>query len=110
MQPLTAVLLVIQLCLPVYGPAYFFGLADAIGTGHTGFVCAGESADSDHESSDDEQHTAHCRELDAPCDLPSGLALDCSYAISALISLDKGTVLPGHGPPIEIPPKNHLVA
>jgi hypothetical protein len=110
MRFLTAAVLVILLCLPVYGPAYFLELVDAVGTSHTGFVCADESTDSGRESHDDHQQTAHCRELDAPCDLTSSPALDHSFAISALISSDKGTVLPGHGAPIEIPPEYHLEA
>lgn len=110
MKLLTILLLLVQLCLPVYGPDYFFELMDSIGTSHAGFVCTDESADSGRESQDDQRQSTHCRELDAPCDLPSGLALDHSYAISSLTTTDKGTVLPGHGDPIEIPPKHHATS
>jgi hypothetical protein len=109
MKFLTTVLLVIQLSLPAYGPGYFFALLDAVGTSHTGFVCADGNADSDREAQDDQQQNAHCRELDAPCDLPSRLALGHPYAIASLTTSHTGTVLSGHGDPLEIPPEHRAL-
>lgn len=108
MKFLTTVSLVIQLCLPVYGPGYFSELLTSIETNHTGFVCVHDVADPGHASRHDQQQSDHCRELDAPCDIPSGLALDHSCVVSTLTSSDIGNVLPGHGNPVEIPPEHHV--
>lgn len=105
---LTIVLLVVQLCLPVYGPDYFSAFLSTIEANHAGFVCAHADADSDHESQDGHQHIAHCHELDAPCDTASGLVLDYSPVISALTSSDKGALLHGYGAPFDIPPENRV--
>ena len=103
---MTIALLVVLLCLPVYGPDYFFEYLNTVETNHAGFVCDHASADSGHESQDDHQQIAHCHELDAPCDTASGPVLDYSPAISTLTSSDKGALLDGYGAPFDIPPEH----
>jgi len=104
----TIVLLVVLLCLPVYGPDYFSDYLSTVAANHAGFVCDHADAASDHESQDDHQQIAHCHELDAPCDTASGPVLDYSTVISTLTSSDKGTLLDGYGAPLDIPPENRV--
>ncbi|MBI5485207.1 MAG: hypothetical protein HY888_12190 [Deltaproteobacteria bacterium] len=103
---LTIILLMVQLCLPVYGPDYFSEHLSAVGASHAGFVCDHAGADSDHESGNGNQQVAHCHELDAPCVVSSSLVLEHSPVISRLISSDKGALLDGYGAPFDIPPEN----
>lgn len=105
---LTIILLMIQLCLPVYGPDYFSEHLSAVGANHAGFVCDHAGADSDHESQDNQQQVAHCHELDAPCVVSPRLVLEHSPVISRLTSSDKGALLDGYDAPFDIPPE-HLV-
>lgn len=104
---LTILLLVVQLCLPVYGPDYFSEFLSSIEANNAGFVCDHSDADSDCESRDDHQAT-HCHELDAPSVTASGPALDYSPVISTLTPSDKGALLRGYGVPFDIPPENRV--
>lgn len=103
---LTIVLLVVQLCLPLSAPLYISDLLNNIEKRHTGFVCAHADSDSGKESQGGNQHITHCHELDAPCDTTSALVLDYKPVISTITSSSKGTLLPGYGAPIDIPPEN----
>jgi hypothetical protein len=105
---LTIVLLVVLLCLPVYGPDYFAEYLSSVEANHAGFVCDHAGADSDHESQDGHQQIGHCHELDAPCVTAAAAALDYSPAISILTSSDKGALLDGYGAPFDIPPENRV--
>lgn len=107
---LAVALLVVLLCLPVYGPYYFSEYLGTVDTNHAEFVCShDQSGDaSGQESQDGHQQPAHCHELDVPCDMASVHALDYSPSISALTSSDKGALLDGYRAPFEIPPE-HLV-
>ncbi len=105
---LTTVLLVVQLCLPVYGPDHFSGVLASLESGNSGFVCTHADVESDHDSQEGHKHFPHCHELNAPCEITSGLVLDHSPIISKLSLPDKGTLLPGYGNPIDIPPENRV--
>lgn len=105
---LTIVLLVVLLCLPVYGPGYLSDYLSTVEANHAGFVCDHSGADSDHESQDNHQQPAHCHELDAPCDTAAAPVLDYSPVISTLTSSDKGILLDGYGAPFDIPPENRV--
>lgn len=98
-------LLVVQFCLPFSGPVYSSELLNAAEAIHTGFVCAHTGADSGHESQEGHEHITHCHELDAPCVTTAGLILGHAPAVSTLTSLNNGTVLPGYGASIYIPPE-----
>lgn len=102
----TLFLLVILLCLPVYGPDYFSEYLSTTATHHSGFVCDHAGADSGHESQHGHQNIHHCHELDAPCITSSGPVLDHSPIISILASSDRGALLEGYGFPFDIPPEN----
>lgn len=106
MKALTILLLVVQLCLPVYGPEYFSAYLSSVESSHSGFVCAHADADSDHESHDGHKPITFCHELDSPYDVTSALALEHSPVISTLTSSDKGALLDGYGAPFDIPPEN----
>lgn len=108
LKVLTIALLVILLCLPVYGPDYFSEYLSTVATHHSGFVCDHAGADSGHESQDGHQHITHCHELDAPCVTSFGLVLDYSPIVSALTSSDKGALLHGYDAPFDIPPENRV--
>lgn len=101
---LTIVLLVLQLCLPVYGPAYFSEVAMIADTGPGGVVCAHAEVDVNHESHENHPHMHPCYELDAPCDISHGMVLSQSI-IATLIATDQGILLPGYGAPFDIPPE-----
>ena len=108
MKFLTIALLVVQLCLPVYGPAYFFEVLNNIEASNSGFVCNRADAESGRESHEGHQHIHHCHELNAPCEIASSLVLGHSPVISTLSSSEKGSLLPGYGAPIDIPPENRV--
>jgi len=105
---LAILLLVVQLCLPDYGPVYFSELLGAVEVNHAGFACAHAGADSGHESEESPRHITLCNELDEPSLIASALVIDYSPVISTLTSSDKGALLPGYGAPIDIPPENHV--
>lgn len=98
---LTILLLVVQLCLPVYGTDYFSEFLSSIEANNAGFVCDHSDADFDRESRDDHQNATHCHELDAPGAATAGLVLGYSPVISALTSSDKGALLHGYGVPFD---------
>lgn len=98
-------LLMLQLCLPVYGPAYFSELLYSVDASHAGFVCTQADSDSEHGSQDLPEHIAHCDELDEPGIISSGPVMNYSPVIAALTLSDKGVLLPGFSAPIEIPPE-----
>lgn len=102
---LTIVLLILQLCLPVYGPAYFSEVAKIADTGPFGVVCAHAEVDVNREPHESHSHKPPCHELDAPCDLPSGMVLSQKSIIAPLIATDQGILLPGYGAPFDIPPE-----
>lgn len=108
MKFLTIALLVVQLCLPVYGPAYFFEVLNDIEASDSGFVCNHADVESDRESHEGHQHIHHCHELNAPCEIASSLIIGHSPVISTLSSSEKGSLLPGYGSPIDIPPENFI--
>lgn len=103
-------LLLILLCLPVYGPGYFSEYAETAETHHGGFVCnhGDANANSDHESPENDRHITHCHELDAPCVTSSVPVLDYSPVISPVISSIKGTVLDGYEAAFDIPPEQFV--
>lgn len=105
---LTILLLVLQLCLPVYGPDYFSEYSSTIEANNTGFVCDHAGGESGHESQDGRQDITHCHELDVPGDITYGILVDYSPVISALTSSDKGALLDGYGAPFDIPPENRV--
>lgn len=105
---LTILLLVIKLCLPVYGSAYFSELLSTVESNHTGFVCVHVEADSSHESHESPQHITQCHELEQPSLITSNFNIDYSPAISMFTSSDKSALLPGYDVPIEIPPKSRV--
>lgn len=107
---LTTALLVLLLCLPVYGPDYFSEYVSSVEAHHAGFVCNHDHAgsNSDHESQDGHQQIAHCHELDAPCDAVPAIVLGYSPVISVFTSSDKGALLDGYGAPLDIPPEHHV--
>lgn len=98
-------LLILQLCLPVYGPAYFSELLHSVAANHAGFVCAQADSDSEHGSRERPEHIVHCHELDEPGIISSGPVMHYSPVIAALTLSDKGVLLPGFSAPIEIPPE-----
>lgn len=105
---LTILLLILQLCLPVYGPAYFSEVAKIADTGPGGVVCAHADSDVSHEPRESHPHNPPCYELDAPCDIPSGVVFKQRTIISSLFATDQGILLPGYGHPFDIPPENLL--
>lgn len=105
---LTIIFLVLQLCLPVYGPAYFSEVAGTAATSQAGVVCVHVDVGTNHESQGRHPHVTPCHELDAPCDIPSAFAFDQWPLISSLTAIDKGILLPGYGAPFDIPPENLL--
>lgn len=106
MKFLALLLLVVLVCLPVSGTIHISELTGAVGTGHTGFVCVHDDADSGHESRHDHRHISHCHEQDAPCDTAPPHVLDYPPVISTFAPSDIGALLPGFGTLIEIPPEN----
>lgn len=102
---LTGLLLILQLCMPAYGPAYFSDLRIAAEANHSGVVCTHADVDANHETSESHPHKSPCHELDAPYDIPSGVILSQRTIISTLIAIDKGILLPGYGNPLDIPPE-----
>lgn len=105
-KALAMVLLLIRLCLPISGPIYFSDYLSTSEASHAGIVCAHSGADSGHNSHDDQKRITHCHELDAPCDTVPCPVLEHLAVILSLTVSDRGTLLPGHEPPIEIPPKH----
>lgn len=75
---LTGLLLIMQFCLPAYGPAYFSDLTIAAEASHSGVVCTHANVDANHETSESHPHKSPCYELDAPCNIPSGVILSGS--------------------------------
>lgn len=105
---LTIIFLVLQLCLPVYGPAYFSEVAGTAGASQAGVVCLHADVGTNHESQGRHPHVTPCHELDAPCDIHSAFVFDQRPIISSLTATDKGTLLPGYGAPFDIPPESLL--
>lgn len=105
---LTGLMLILQLCLPAYGPAYFSDIAIAAEASHTGVVCTHADLDANHETQGNHSHKPPCHELDAPCDIPSVFIPEQRALIFTLIATDKGTLLHGYGTPFDIPPENGL--
>lgn len=105
---LTIFLLILQLCLPVYGPVYFAEVVRSAEARHAGVVCAHADADANHGTQGNHPHKTPCHELDAPCDIPSVFILEQRTRIATLIATDKGTLLSGYGAPFDIPPENLL--
>lgn len=105
---LTTILLVLQLCLPAYGPAYFSEVTRTAEASHAGVVCAHVEVDSHHKSQDNHSDMPPCHELDAPCAILSGWVLDQRIIIATLLATDEGIILPGYGSPFDIPPQNRV--
>lgn len=108
-KALAIVLLLVQFCLPLFGPVYVSDYLSTREASHTGIICAHPDADAGHESQDGHKLITHCHELDAPCDTSSGPLLEHLPLISHLASSYKGALLPGYAAPIHIPPKNPFV-
>ena len=103
---ITMLLLVVQICLPLSGSLYISTYMSTSETGYTETACVHADADADHESKDGHDQIPHCHELDAPCETVSGMVVKHSPFISQLTVSQRGAFLPGHGAPLEIPPKN----
>lgn len=103
---LSLLLLLIQLCLSLSGPGYFYGDAGANEAVHAASACDHATADVDREPREGHDRIVHCHEFDAPCDLASVPALRHSPLTSLLSGSYDGAMLPGYGAPIEFPPKN----
>lgn len=96
------ILLLVQLCLPLSGPVFFYEYSSS----DAEIVCAHSNADSDQKAQDGHEQIPHCHELDAPCVVDSCPRLKHSPVISSLYAYVKGSLLPGFGTPIEFPPEN----
>lgn len=105
---LTTLLLVLQLCLPVYGPAYFSVVAVTAEASRAGVVCAHTDVDANHESQESHPDMTPCHELDAPCAISSGWVLDLRIIIATFTATDQGIFLSGYGAPFDIPPQNFV--
>lgn len=103
---LTTILLVLQLCLPFYGPVYFSEVTRTAEASHAGVICAHADVDSNHKSLGSHTDMTPSHELAAPCAILSGWVLDQRIIIATLTATDKGIFLPGYGAPFDIPPKH----
>lgn len=107
-KTLTFLVLLIQLCLPLSGQLYIATVFSTNEAGHTGKACAHSDAGADHESQDDHEQIPHCHELDAPYDTVNDTVIKLAVLVSPLTTSYKGVGLPGHGAPLEFPPR-HIV-
>ena len=99
-------LLLVQLCLPVSAAVYLSDHLQTSAAGLSEMSCAHTDAAADHESTDQHEQIPHCHELDAPCDILPGTVVNHTPGISLLTASYKGSLLPGYGALIEIPPIN----
>lgn len=104
-RTLTIVLLLVQLCLPVTVSVCFSDYLSMSEASQAGIMCTHADADSGHDSQDSHDQTPHCHFLDAPCDIMPGIFVKHSPSSSPLTASYKGTLQPGYGALIEIPPK-----
>lgn len=107
-QILTIMLLAVKLCSPVYGAVIISEILSAVESPHPEIVCVQSGSDSSHESHESSRHVLQCHGLDQPSLIASELAIVYSPVILTLDLSFQCAMLPGHGPPVYIPPENQV--
>lgn len=97
----TLLLIIVQLCLPLSGQVFLFGHGSppAVAT------CTHADAAADHGTHHDQEPIPHCHELETPGVTGAGPVVMFAPVAARLTAIYCGTLLPGHGDPIDIPPE-----